>query len=56
MVDASGHVLATVFAAITGASGSLAGGGFAVPNALVSHDLAIAESRHHTVGTGQCAG
>jgi S1-C subfamily serine protease len=54
MVDAAGHVVATVFAAITGAPSS--GGGFAVPNALVAAQLHAAESRGSAVGTGACAG
>jgi hypothetical protein len=56
MVSASGQVLATVFAAITGASGSLGRGGFAVPNALVAHQLALASSHAGAVSTGPCAG
>jgi S1-C subfamily serine protease len=54
MVDSAGHVLATVFAAITGAPGT--GGGFAVPNALVAQQLRAAEARGAPVGTGPCAG
>ncbi len=54
MVDASGQVVATVFAAVTG-SGSR--GGFAVPNALVRAALGRAERRGSVpVATGQCAG
>jgi S1-C subfamily serine protease len=59
MVDAAGHVAATVFAAITGASGRAStGGGFAVPNGVVRGQLSIARGRARTapVGTGQCAG
>lgn len=57
LVDSSGRVLATVFAAITNASGAIAGnGGFAVPNSLVSTELRLAESRQVAVGTGPCAG
>jgi hypothetical protein len=57
MVDASGSVVATVFAAITGGSGDAAPGGFAVPNAVVRTDLARAlRSGDTTVGTGPCAG
>jgi S1-C subfamily serine protease len=52
MVDAGGQVLATVFAAIT----SAARGGFAVPDALVRSQLAIARSRTVRVDTGACAG
>jgi len=54
LVDARGEVLATVFAAIVGAPGQH--GGFAVPNALVAHELAVAERRAGTIGTGPCAG
>jgi S1-C subfamily serine protease len=55
MVDAAGSVVATVFAAITGAGGG-SRGGFAVPNALVSTQLGIARSRNHAVSTQGCAG
>jgi S1-C subfamily serine protease len=55
MVDSSGHVVATVFAAITDPSGHRHGG-FAVPNALVRAALAAARAHEHTVGTGPCAG
>ena len=54
MVDASGRVVATVFAAITGSP--TGEGGFAVPNALVSKQLAEARRRVHSVPTGPCAG
>ena len=53
MVDAEGQVLATVFAAITGTSRS---GGFAVPNALVQAQLALARTHDVPVSTEQCAG
>jgi S1-C subfamily serine protease len=57
LVDASGRVLATVFAAITNASGAITGnGGFAVPNSLVRTELRHAEARRVAVGTGPCAG
>jgi len=55
MVDADGQVVATVFAAITGA-GSANRGGFAVPDALVRAQLALAQSRTLRVDTGACAG
>jgi S1-C subfamily serine protease len=56
VVDASGRVLATVFAAITNSSGSISGsGGFAVPDSLVRARLRLAESRGGVVGTGPCA-
>ena len=55
MVDKAGSVVATVFAAIT--SGSASGpGGFAVPNAIVRHELAVAKANPGPVSTGQCAG
>lgn len=54
VISSSGHVLATVFAAI--ASPGARQGGFAVPNALVQAQLRVAESRRGTVGTGSCAG
>ena len=54
MVDGSGEVVATVFAAITGSPSGR--GGFAVPNALVRDALAASSRRVHSVFTGQCAG
>ncbi len=54
MVDRTGQVVATVFAAIT--SAPTGEGGFAVPNALVRQQLQIAESKDSRVGTGPCAG
>jgi S1-C subfamily serine protease len=54
LIDSSGQVVATVFAAITGAPGT--GGGLAVPDALVRQQLQVALSRGAPVGTGQCAG
>jgi S1-C subfamily serine protease len=54
MVDAAGEVVATVFAAITGPSSGR--GGFAVPNALVRKQLALAASRSQPVSTESCAG
>jgi S1-C subfamily serine protease len=53
MVDSAGRVLATVFAAITGAGSGR--GGFAVPNAVVRDQLAIATTRRTPVSTGACA-
>jgi S1-C subfamily serine protease len=53
MVDASGRVLATVFAALTGGPHE---GGFAVPDAIVRTDLALARSHGQAVSTGQCTG
>jgi S1-C subfamily serine protease len=55
MIDAAGHVVATVFAAITGGSGS-SRGGFAVPNALIRTQLGFARSRRAPVSTQGCAG
>ncbi len=54
MIDSTGHVVATVFAAITGSP--TGEGGFAVPNALVRTELAKARPRIHSVPTGPCAG
>jgi S1-C subfamily serine protease len=54
MVDAAGKVVATVFAAISGGSGSTRGG-FAVPNALVRTQLDVARSRTAPVSTQGCA-
>ncbi|MBO0706337.1 MAG: MarP family serine protease [Candidatus Dormibacteraeota bacterium] len=55
MVDAAGKVVATVFAAITSSSAS-APGGFAVPNTIVRHELAVAKRNQGSVSTGPCAG
>jgi S1-C subfamily serine protease len=54
LVSASGQVEGTVFAALTGASGS-SGDGLAVPNAIVRDQLARA-LHSGPVGSGQCAG
>jgi uncharacterized membrane protein required for colicin V production len=54
MVDAAGQVVATVFAAVTGAAPGHAGG-FAVPDAVVRRELVRAHRARHTVGSGQCA-
>ena len=56
LVDASGRVVGTVFAAITGSTGGSAGDGLAVPNPLVRTQLARAESRSGSVSSGPCAG
>jgi S1-C subfamily serine protease len=54
MIDSSGRVVATVFAAIVGSpAGS---GGFAVPNALVRGQLARGAANRGTVSTQGCAG
>jgi S1-C subfamily serine protease len=54
MIDRTGHVVATVFAAITGSTAGQ--GGFAVPNALVSEQLAKSAGRKQAVSTQPCAG
>ena len=51
VVDSSGKVLGTVFAAVTGTGG----GGFAVPDDKVSAQLALARSRSAPVSSGACA-
>jgi S1-C subfamily serine protease len=51
VVDASGKVLGTVFAAITGTGG----GGFAVPDDKVTAELAKARTQTTPVGSGACA-
>jgi len=53
MVDSSGKVLATVFAAL---NGSQKAGGFALPNAVVRRALRLARSQRTSVSTRQCAG
>jgi S1-C subfamily serine protease len=52
MVDADGQVVATIFAALTGTPHP---GGFAVPNAVVRAQLALAQARSASVGTGRCS-
>jgi S1-C subfamily serine protease len=52
LTDRHGHVVATVFAALTGTAHA---GGFAVPNALVRADLRRAEAHLTPVSTGKCA-
>jgi S1-C subfamily serine protease len=54
MVDAQGQVVATVFAAIANAPTGQEGG-FAVPNAVVSEELATARRRTAPVSSGACA-
>jgi S1-C subfamily serine protease len=56
MVDAAGHVVGTVFAAVTSNQGPGGPGGFAVPNSLVQAQLARAQARHAPVSSGACAG
>jgi S1-C subfamily serine protease len=51
IIDSSGHVLATVFAAITGMARP---GGFAIPNGVVRAQLRKALARQGAVGTGHC--
>jgi S1-C subfamily serine protease len=53
MIDSHGQVVATVFAALTGTRRA---GGFAVPNALVSAELAKTGRRTLPVSSGRCAG
>jgi S1-C subfamily serine protease len=53
MVDGAGRVVATVFAAITGAGSGR--GGFAVPNDLVRQALSLARSRDVPVSTQSCS-
>ena len=52
LVDASGRVLATVFASITGGAGH---GGFAVPDSIVRSELAAAEAAHQPIVSNRCA-
>jgi S1-C subfamily serine protease len=52
LVDASGRVLATVFASITGGAGH---GGFAVPDPIVRSELAAAEAAHQPIVSNRCA-
>ena len=54
MIDRTGQVVATVFAAITGATSDR--GGFAVPNALVARQLAAVAGSTRPVSTQSCAG
>jgi S1-C subfamily serine protease len=54
MIDASGQVIATVFAEITNAPAGQPGG-FAVPNAVVRNELASAGNSHRSVSTQSCA-
>ena len=56
LVDATGHVNGTVFAAITDSTGGTGPGGMAVPNSVVRPQLALARSRNHPVSSGACAG
>jgi S1-C subfamily serine protease len=53
LIDSSGQVVGTVFAAITGGASA---GGMAVPNAVVASQLARGEARTSPVGSGPCAG
>ena len=55
MVDATGQVIGTVFAAVTNAPPGREGG-FAVPNAVVRAALARAARAHGAVSTQGCAG
>ncbi len=53
LINASGQVSGTVFAAVSGGNGAA---GMAVPNAVVAPQLALAKSRQGPVGSGACAG
>jgi S1-C subfamily serine protease len=55
MVDSSGEVVATVFAATTTTVGQPGGGGFAVPDSIVRTELRRAGVSQGT-STGPCAG
>ncbi len=55
IVDGAGHVLATVFAAITAGSQADGHGGLAVPNSVVRAQLALAARANRPVSTGACA-
>jgi len=55
LVDATGHVDGTVFAALTGTPTSSGGDGLAVPNAVVQVQLGRG-LRSGPVGSGPCAG
>jgi S1-C subfamily serine protease len=56
LVDHAGHIVGTVFAAITSPTPGGGPGGMAVPGAVVASQLARAESRTQPVSSGQCAG
>lgn len=55
LVDASGQVVAMVFASLTGASEQLHPGGFAIPTSLLESAIARAQARTAPVSTQQCA-
>ena len=55
LVDATGQVVGTVFASLTGGTVSPGGDGLALPNQIVRKQLEIATSRHRFVSTGPCA-
>jgi S1-C subfamily serine protease len=56
MVDATGQVVAMVFAAITSGGSERGPGGFAVPTSLIRKELAAARARNAVVSTGACGG
>lgn len=56
LVDSSGRVVGTVFAALTSSTGRLGPGGIAVPNSIVAPQLARGEASIHPVSSGPCAG
>jgi S1-C subfamily serine protease len=53
LIDASGHVNGTVFAAVSGGDGAA---GMAVPNSVVAPQLARGEATRSPVSTGACSG
>jgi S1-C subfamily serine protease len=55
LIDASGRVLATVFAQVTNPAPGTGPGGFAVPDAIVRRELVKAESARRAVSTQGCA-
>jgi S1-C subfamily serine protease len=55
LIDSAGQVLATVFAQVTDSSRRTGPGGFAVPNAVVSGELAKVKSTRSPVSTDGCA-
>lgn len=56
LVDAAGHVVGTVFAAVTNALPGQGAGGFALPDEVVARQLQIGLRRASPVGSGPCAG
>lgn len=56
LIDSGGHVVGTVFAALTGGTAGGGGDGLAVPNRVVRREIALAQSRTGSVSPGPCAG